>query len=110
VLGGVQVRKGEAILPYGPSANLDETVFEDPLTLDITREHNPHIAFGHGAHHCLRAQLARVELQIAIETFFTRLPDVRITSEDDITWREGILTHGPRVLPVAWTEVRDSHG
>ena len=52
------------------SANFDEDVFADPMTFDITRTPNPHMAFGHGIHLCLGANLARMEARVFFEEFF----------------------------------------
>jgi cytochrome P450 family 142 subfamily A polypeptide 1 len=59
---------------YG-SANRDESVFEGPQRFDITRDPNPHIAFGFGTHFCLGASLARLELRIMFEELTRRLDD-----------------------------------
>ena len=67
-------RAGDGVLPLTASANRDSGVFADPERLDLTRVHNPHLAFGHGIHHCLGAQLARVELHVGIHTVIRRFP------------------------------------
>jgi cholest-4-en-3-one 26-monooxygenase len=62
-IGGVTVPRGRRVAMFYASANFDETVFQDPYTFDITRDPNPHVAFGgHGVHHCLGANLARREI------------------------------------------------
>ena len=64
-VGGQAIAEGDALVMFYMSANRDEAVFDDPFTFDITRDPNDHIAFGGGgAHHCLGANLARLELQI----------------------------------------------
>jgi cholest-4-en-3-one 26-monooxygenase len=64
-VGGQPIAAGDALVMFYTSANRDEAVFDDPMTFDITRDPNEHIAFGGGgAHHCLGANLARLELQI----------------------------------------------
>ncbi|MEE3921416.1 cytochrome P450 [Micromonospora sp. BRA006-A] len=62
------------MLPAIASANRDATVFPGADTLDLTRVHNPHLAFGAGPHHCLGAALARMELQEAPGALLRRLP------------------------------------
>lgn len=62
-LGGMQIRAGDTVGIWYPSANRDEDAFEDPERFDITREPNYHLAFGHGPHFCLGANLARWELR-----------------------------------------------
>jgi cytochrome P450 len=102
-LGGVLVRAGEPVLASLSSANRDGEVFEDPDRVDLTREVNPHIGFGHGVHHCLGAQLARMELQVALRTLLARLPDLRLAVDDkELEWKSGLLVRGLRSMPVAW--------
>jgi cytochrome P450 len=103
-LGGVTVRAGEAVCAALPSANRDESVYSDPEVFNVLREEaTSHIGFGHGPHHCLGAQLARMELQVALKLLFQRLPDLRFAgSEEDIVWKTGLSTRGPEHMPVAW--------
>ncbi|MEO3930544.1 cytochrome P450 [Micromonosporaceae bacterium B7E4] len=102
-LGGVLVRAGEPVLPAVGSANRDATVFADPDRLDLGREVNPHVGFGHGVHHCVGAQLARMELQVAIGTLIGRLPGLRLAvPESEVPWKSGLLVRGPLALPVTW--------
>ncbi|MGI5221085.1 cytochrome P450 [Nocardia sp. CA-290969] len=103
VLSGVTVRAGDAVFVHTQAANRDESVFDDPETLDLTRRHNPHVAFGYGAHHCLGAQLARVELQVALEALVERFPGLRLAVPvEEIPWKSGLLVRGPEKLLVAW--------
>lgn len=103
VLSGVTVRAGEAVFVHTQSANRDESVFDDPETLDLTRQHNPHIAFGYGAHHCLGAQLARIELQVAMQALLERFPTLHLAVPvDEVPWKSGLLVRGPKELLVAW--------
>ncbi|WP_225727902.1 MULTISPECIES: cytochrome P450 [unclassified Nocardia] len=102
-LSGVTVRAGEAVFVNTQSANRDERVFEASERLDLTRKINPHLAFGHGVHHCLGAQLARLELQVAIGTLLRRFPELRIAVPiDEVPWKKGLLVRGPVALPVSW--------
>jgi cytochrome P450 PksS len=83
------------------SANRDETVFENPERLDIAREPNKHLAFGHGIHFCLGAALARTEGQIAISTLLRRLPDLRLkVARESLRWRPSLFLRGLDALPV----------
>lgn len=66
---GVPIAAGESVLLSYVSGNRDEEVFADPFRFDVTRDPNKHIAFGYGAHFCLGAALARME----ISSFFTEL-------------------------------------
>jgi cholest-4-en-3-one 26-monooxygenase len=63
------------------SANFDDTVFENPHVFDIHRSHNPHMAFGHGIHLCLGANLARMETRIFFEEFFKLFSGIELTGK-----------------------------
>ncbi|WP_422754166.1 cytochrome P450 [Micromonospora sp. WMMD708] len=102
-VGDFVVKAGEAVLPSRISANHDETVFTDPEVLDLARARNPHLAFGHGPHHCPGAHLARAELQIAIGSLVSRFPTLRLAVEPkDLTWESGGLAREISALPVVW--------
>lgn len=102
-LGGVTVRAGEAVLPALAAGNRDPAVFEDPERIDITRKANPHLAFGHGPHHCVGAQLARLELQESLSVILARLPGLRLAGgEAAVRWQYGVIVRGPSILPIAW--------
>jgi cytochrome P450 len=102
-LGGVLVRAGEPVLASVHSANRDGDAFPAPDVVDFHRETNPHIGFGHGAHHCLGAQLARMELQVALSTLLRRMPGLRFAiAEEELPWKTGRLVRGLEQLPVSW--------
>lgn len=102
-VGGVLVKAGEPVVVALASANRDESVYTDPDRLDIQRNEATHVGFGHGAHHCLGAPLARMELQVALRTLLTRLPGLRLAvPAEDIVWRAGSATRSPAQLPVTW--------
>jgi len=75
---GQAIQRGDKVTVWYPSANRDEDVFEDPYRFDIFRDKNPHIAFGHGIHHCLGAALARQEIRIMISSLIRRLRGRRV--------------------------------
>jgi len=101
--GDITVKAGEPVFPHLPAANNDPKVYACPHQLDVGREHNPHLAFGYGAHHCVGAQLARVELQIALATLLRRFPELSFAvPEEEIPWKSGSLTQGPIRLPLTW--------
>ncbi|SMC74656.1 cytochrome P450 family protein [Kibdelosporangium aridum] len=77
-IGDVTIQPGEVVLPTVWTANRDANRFSSPDTLDITREDNQHMAFGHGIHHCLGAPLARLEARIAINDLLDRFPTLRL--------------------------------
>jgi cytochrome P450 len=102
-LSGVVVRAGETVFADTQSANRDEVVYDDPMELNLTREQNPHLAFGHGAHYCVGAQLARLELQVAIGSLVRRFPGLRLAVPIDGTlWKTGLFFRGLKELPVTW--------
>ncbi|MBF6328845.1 cytochrome P450 [Nocardia transvalensis] len=102
-LAGVIVRAGEAVFVNMQSANRDEAIFDHPEDLDFARRHNPHVAFGYGAHHCLGAQLARLELQVALGSLLRRFPTLHLAiPAEDVPWKTGLLVRGPKELPVSW--------
>lgn len=97
----VTIPRGEMTLGVIGSANRDETVFDDPDELRITREPNRHLSFGQGIHFCLGAPLARMEAQIAFTTLLRRLPDLRLKdSSHSLRWRPSIMLRGLASLPV----------
>jgi cytochrome P450 len=103
LVGDVLVRAGEPVLVPVASANRDERAFDRPDELDLGRQVNPHVAFGHGVHHCLGAQLARAELQEALRGLLDRFPDLApAVPLDEVPWRHQTFVRGPRALPVTW--------
>jgi cytochrome P450 PksS len=97
------ISRGELVLAAIGSANRDERQFENPDTLDITREPNRHLAFGKGIHHCLGAPLARMEGQIAIDTLLRRLPKLHLAvAPESLRWRRGLFLRGLEKLPLAF--------
>ncbi len=81
-LRGKQIKAGDKIAMWHVSGNRDEEVFDEPFRFDITRSPNEHIAFGGGgAHFCLGANLARVELRLLFEQLAQRTPDMHLAGE-----------------------------
>lgn len=76
VIGDQPVRAGDKVIVYYSSANRDEAVFPNASTFDVGREPNPHVAFGFGAHFCLGASLARLEMRSMFEELLKRMPDI----------------------------------
>jgi cytochrome P450 family 142 subfamily A polypeptide 1 len=103
-LAGAQIHAGQELLLLYPSANRDETVFDDPETFDITRSPNPHMAFGFGAHFCLGNQLARLELRVMVERLLARLPDLHLAVDRaDLPRRKANFISGIEAMPVEFT-------
>ena len=84
VLGGQELKAGDKVIMYYPSANRDETVFENPMTFDIGRDPNPHIGFGGGGpHFCLGRHLAKLELEMMLEALARKVDKVELTGPVD---------------------------
>lgn len=74
----VMIPKGDQVLLMYASANRDETIFGTPDVFDVERTPNPHLTFGHSAHFCLGASLARLEIRVMLEEVLERLPGMRL--------------------------------
>lgn len=99
-LHGRTIPAGQLVLAMMGSANHDPAQFADPERFDITRDPNPHLAFGLGNHFCLGAPLARLEARIALGQLLARLKNLQRT--DAVPWepRRGLHVHGPARLPI----------
>ncbi|MEU7907147.1 cytochrome P450 [Actinoplanes sp. NPDC049118] len=79
VLGGRRIEAGQRVALFYGSANFDEEVFDDPQRFDITRSPNPHLGFGgSGAHFCLGANLARLEIDLIFNAIADHMPDISL--------------------------------
>ncbi|MGH3901221.1 MAG: cytochrome P450 [Pseudonocardiaceae bacterium] len=100
---GVTIRAGDTVMFAVQDANEDAGVFPDPMRFDITRERNPHLSLSHGAHFCLGAQLARVELQYLFVRLFERFPTLHLAVElDEIQPVREAVAGAANHLPVTW--------
>ena len=99
--GGVAFTKGDMVgFLYG-SGNRDPRAFERADEFDISRPSSRHLAFGAGAHFCLGAPLARLELEILFGTLLKRLPGIRL-DRDEPEYRTGLVFRGLKALHVRW--------
>jgi cytochrome P450 family 142 subfamily A polypeptide 1 len=101
-LGGQTIKEGDRLLLLYPSANRDAAVFEEPDSFDIDRAPNDHLAFGgYGRHHCLGAQLARLELRVLFEELLARLDPIELVdSSKRLRRRRGNFVLGIESLPI----------
>jgi len=83
-IGEQPVQAGDRVMLAYPSANRDEAVFAEPFRFDITRDPNPHVAFGQGTHFCLGANLARLELRMLFGALTQRWTNLRVLTPPDI--------------------------
>ena len=107
-LRGKQIKAGDKIAMWHVSGNRDEEAFDDPFRFDITRTPNDHIAFGGGgAHFCLGANLARLELRLLFEQLAARTPDMSIAG--DIERLRSNFIGGIKHIPVKFTPGQRLH-
>jgi cytochrome P450 len=105
---GVTIPRGEMTLGVIGSANRDETVFNNPDELDISRDPNRHLSFGQGIHFCLGAPLARLEAEIAINTLLRRTSGLRLrVAPASLRWRPSMILRGLESLPVSFSAARN---
>jgi cytochrome P450 len=98
---GRRVTAGDLLIVSLPAANRDPALVDEPDILDVRRGATGHLAFGHGAHHCVGAPLARAELRIAIPALLRRFPTLRL-AEPAPRMRVANSVYGVASLPVAW--------
>ena len=96
---GVTIPAGSKVLMNFPGANRDPEIFERPDEVILDRPHNRHVAFGAGIHRCAGSNLARLEMDVALRTWFERIPDFEVSDPDAVTWAGGQV-RGPRHLPI----------
>lgn len=95
---GRGIPAGKMVLAMMGSANHDPSVFREPERFDVTRDPNPHVAFGHGVHFCMGAPLARLEARVALAEFLTRVKSFELASAEPWEPRRGLHVHGPNRL------------
>jgi cytochrome P450 len=98
-IGGTTFRKNEMVLLAFPAANRDPDMFENADRVVIDRTENRHVAFGVGIHRCIGSNLARMEINVALSEWLTRIPEFRLDPAGKTLWSRGTV-RGPRQLPV----------
>ncbi|MEU3405036.1 cytochrome P450 [Streptomyces sp. NPDC006670] len=103
VVGGTLIPRGSVVNIGLSLANRDPLVFSDSDSLDIGREPNPHLAFGHGIHFCLGAPLARMLAVTAFGALLGRLPNIALrVAPDEVRWRQISILCGLTALPISF--------
>jgi pentalenic acid synthase len=102
-IGGHTIRTGEGVFFPVAAVNRDPGVFDSPDTLDLRRPARNHLAFGHGKHQCIGQNLATAELEIALSTLFSRLPELGLAVPvSDLEVRAPEAVQGVTSLAVTW--------
>lgn len=101
-LGGKQVKEGDKVVMWFASGNRDESVFEDPYSIDVTRKNVDHVTFGKGGPHlCLGNALARLEVRLMFEELLPRIADIELAG--DVKRIRSNFVNGIKKLPVRIT-------
>ncbi|GFE36195.1 cytochrome P450 [Streptomyces tubercidicus] len=101
--GGQVIRAGDGVVFPTSLINRDDTAYPSPDELDLSRSARHHVAFGFGIHQCLGQNLARAELEIALRSLFTRLPELRLAAPAaEIPFKPGDTLQGMIELPLTW--------
>jgi cytochrome P450 len=102
-LRGRHIRRGARVFLNLSAANRDPDQFADPEQLNVRRQDNRHLAFGHSIHFCVGAPLARLEARIAIPALLCRLPDLRLET-DALRWSDSYVLRGMTALPLGFSK------
>ena len=92
-----EIPDGAAVIPLN-----DPAQYPDPDRLDVGREHIRPMSFGGGIHHCLGAQLARLEAELVFTALIERLPNITLPEKDKPAWRRSFTLRGLSTLPAVW--------
>ncbi|MEO3795872.1 cytochrome P450 [Nonomuraea sp. B10E15] len=102
-LGGIAFRAGDGVIVAAAAASHDPDVFARPDQIDVDRGARHHLAFGFGIHQCLGQNLARLELEIVLNTLFARIPDLALADPvERLPFKSDALVYGIHRLPVTW--------
>ncbi len=99
---GERIEQGEKIAGLLGSANHDDTIYDEPGRLDVTRNGIRHASFGGGIHYCMGAQLGRAEAEIAFRRLFARLPNLHLPDRHKPAWRDTTTLRGLVSLEAQW--------
>ena len=99
VVNGVEMRKGDHLMMTFPIACRDPERFDRADEVVIDRTENRHIAFGSGIHRCIGSNLARLEMELAIQTWLRHIPEYSIAPDAEVLWSTGQI-RGPRSIPI----------
>ncbi|GAB1514812.1 cytochrome P450 [Actinophytocola sp. KF-1] len=100
-VGGEQINKGDVVIVSLSGADRDPALGDGLEQVDPHRTPTSHLAFGHGVHRCIGAELARMELRAAYPALLRRFPNLRLaTPADDLTFRKVSIVYGVDTLPV----------
>jgi cytochrome P450 len=102
-LRGRKIRAGDSLVLLYLSANRDEEVFAEPDRFRVDRRPNDHVSFGFGTHFCLGANLARMEMRVAIGRILERLPDLELDAGDKPRFFRSAVMNGLTYLPAVFT-------
>ncbi|MET9341133.1 cytochrome P450 [Nonomuraea sp. NPDC003804] len=100
-LAGHELKEGEQVFVSYGSAGRDEAVFDRAGTFDITREPLRHLSFGHGAHACPGAQLAREQVRLTLEQLTARYPGLRL-ADGEVTMLPTLIHRSPEAVHLTW--------
>jgi hypothetical protein len=101
-VGGVTLAPSESVVVLLGAANRDPAQYADPERLDIGRPNIRPLSFGGGIHHCLGAQLARLEAELVFTALIERLPNLELPDNDSPAWRQSFTLRGLSRLPAVW--------
>jgi len=101
-IGGLTLGPTESVIVLLGAANHDPAQFPEPDRLDVGRAHVRPLSFGGGIHHCLGAQLARLEAELVFAALVERLPHLELPEKDCPAWRANFTLRGLSRLPAVW--------
>ncbi|UYN93090.1 MAG: cytochrome P450 [Enhydrobacter sp.] len=101
-VGGVRLAAGESVIMLLGAANRDPAQYAEPDELDVGRQNVRPMSFGGGIHHCLGAQLARLEAELVFTALVERLPGIELPAKDNPEWKRSFTLRGLSKLPAVW--------